>query len=449
MRRSFLTATSIAMAVASSVALGGNASINLPSPLTDDDFPSFSETEVELGQMLFWDKVLSGNDNIACASCHHPKFGTSDGLSLGMGEGGVGLGLDRTPDPNNYPEQRIPRNSPALWNVGSYEYTALFADGRIEIDPSRPTGFRTPLEDEMVSGFASLLSAQTMFPVLSSDEMAGHYRESDISMLVRQGRLTGDYGAWAAIAAKVAAIPDFRQKFSEVYPEIAAGRPVHFTDISNAVAAFMTVAFRSTNSPFDQMLRNEAEFDAAQVRGMELFYGDGNCSNCHAGSILSDMAYHAMGEPQLGPGKTERFEPHQRDIGRMRVTNDPADAYAFRTPSLRNVTLTAPYGHSGAYSDLANFLRHHVSSDGLKDYSIADATLPAMNVGKPDLNPSTEAGSDFVAISAAAYQFNREFTEEDIADLLHFLATLEDPIAKSGGHIGIPDSVPSGIPIDK
>ena len=449
MRRSFLTATSIAMAVASSVALGGNASINLPSPLTDDDFPSFSEAEVELGQMLFWDKVLSGNDNIACASCHYPKFGTSDGLSLGMGEGGVGLGLDRTPDPDNYPEQRIPRNSPALWNVGSYEYTALFADGRIEIDPSRPTGFRTPLEDEMVSGFASLLSAQTMFPVLSSDEMAGHYRESDISMLVRQGRLTGDYGAWAAIAAKVAAIPDYRQKFSEVYPEIAAGRPVHFTDISNAVAAFMTVAFRSTNSPFDQMLRNEAEFDAAQVRGMELFYGDGACSSCHAGSILSDMAYHAMGEPQLGPGKTERFEAHQRDIGRMRVTNDPADAYAFRTPSLRNVTLTAPYGHAGAYSDLADFLRHHVSSDGLNDYSIADATLPAMNVGKADLNPSTEAGSDFAAISAAAYQFNREFTEEDIADLLHFLATLEDPIAKSGGHIGIPDSVPSGIPIDR
>ena len=301
----------------------------------------------------------------------------------------------------------------------------------------------------MVSGFASLLSAQTMFPVLSGDEMAGHYRESDIAMLVRQGRLTGDDGAWAAIAAKVAAIPDYRQKFSEVYPEIAAGRPVHFTDISNAVAAFMTVAFRSTNSPFDQMLRNEAEFDAAQVRGMELFYGDGACSSCHAGSILSDMAYHAMGEPQLGPGKTERFEAHQRDLGRMRVTNDPADAYAFRTPSLRNVTLTAPYGHAGAYSDLANFLRHHVSSDGLNDYSIADATLPAMNVGKPDLNPSTEAGSDFAAISAAAYQFNREFTEEDIADLLHFLATLEDPIAKSGGHIGIPDSVPSGIPIDR
>lgn len=450
MRLSFLTLTSsIAIAVASSIAMAENRKINLPDPLTDDYFPVFSDAEVELGQLLFWDKALSGNNNIACASCHHPKFGTSDGLSLGMGEGGVGLGPDRTPDPDNYPEQRIPRNSPALWNVGSNEYTALFADGRIEIDLSRPTGFRTPLEDEMVSGFASLLSAQTMFPVLSGDEMAGHYHESDISMLVRQGRLTGDDGAWAAIAAKISEIPAYEQRFERVYPEIEAGRAVHFTDISNAIAAFMTVAFRSTDAPFDQMLRDELGFDAAQMRGMELFYGEGQCSSCHAGSILSDMSYHAMGEPQLGPGKTERFEGHQRDMGRMRVTNDLEDAYAFRTPSLRNVTLTAPYGHSGAYSVLADYLRHHVSTDDLNEYSIVDATLPAMNVGKPDLNPSAGAGSDFRAISDAAYRFERDFTDDEIDDLLQFLATLEDPVAKNGGHIGIPDSVPSGLPIDR
>jgi cytochrome c peroxidase len=449
MRLNFLIAIIIATAMASSFAWAENTTISLPNPLTDDDFPAFPDNEVELGQLLFWDKALSGNDNIACASCHHPRFGTSDGLSLGVGEGGVGLGPDRTLDPENYPEQRIPRNSPALWNVGANDYTVLFADGRIETDPSRRTGFRTPLEDEMVSGFASLLSAQTMFPVLSGDEMAGHYHENDISMLVRQGRLTGDDGAWAAIAAKIAEIPEYQQRFETVYPEIRAGRPVRFTDISNAIAAFMTVAFRSTDAPFDQMLRNEISFEGAQLRGMELFYGDGQCSSCHAGSILSDMNFHAMGEPQLGPGKTERFESHQRDIGRMRVTNNSEDAYAFRTPSLRNVTLTAPYGHSGAYSDLEDYLRHHVAADSLNGYSINHATLPEMNVVKSDLNPSSGAGSNFEAISAAAYQFNRDFTEEDISDLLQFLATLEDPIAKNGGHIGIPDSVPSGIPIDR
>ena len=65
----------------------------------------------------------------------------------------------------------------------------------------------------MVTGFASLLSAQTMFPVLSNDEMAGHYEENDVSTLVRQGRMTGPDGAWAAIAARVAAIPEYQARF--------------------------------------------------------------------------------------------------------------------------------------------------------------------------------------------------------------------------------------------
>lgn len=146
---------------------------NLPAPLTDADFPAHPMAEVELGRLLFWDKILSGNKNISCATCHHPRFGTSDGLSLGMGEGGIGLGPDRKPDPSDYPEQRIPRNAPALWNTGARGFTVLFDDGRIEVDHKRPSGFRTPLEDEMVKGFASLLSAQTMFPVLANDEMAG------------------------------------------------------------------------------------------------------------------------------------------------------------------------------------------------------------------------------------------------------------------------------------
>ena len=184
-----------------------------PPPLSDADFPSISSAEVELGQALFWDKELSGNRNIACATCHHPRFGSADGLSLGIGEGGNGIGTDRKPDPDNYPEQRIPRNAPALWNAGALGFTVMFADGRIEKDPSRPSGFRTPMEDEMVSGFASLLSAQTMVPVLSNDEMAGHNGESDISKLVRQGRITGPDGAWEAIAKRISAIPAYQDAF--------------------------------------------------------------------------------------------------------------------------------------------------------------------------------------------------------------------------------------------
>lgn len=423
---------------------------DLPAPLTDADFPAHPMAEVELGQLLFWDKILSGNRNIACATCHNPRFGTSDGLSLGMGEGGIGLGPDRKPDEADYPEQRIPRNATALWNVGAKGFTVLFADGRIEVDPSRPSGFRTPLEDEMVKGFASLLSAQTMFPVLANDEMAGHYEENEVSTLVRQGRLTGKDGAWEAIAARVAAVPDYAARFKAVYPEIAAGRPLDFTDISNAIAAYMTFDFRSDTAPFDAFLRGQGDLDPAATRGMGLFYGLAGCASCHSGPLFSDMKFHAMGDPQIGPGKAERFESHQRDAGRMRVSNRPEDAYAFRTPSLRNVTLTAPYGHAGAYASLDAYLAQHARpGSGLAGYSLDQAVLPAMEVGKPDLNPAPEGAAFDEIAKAAAASPRVSLSDADRADLIAFLKSLEDPVARAGGRMGIPSSVPSGLSLDK
>lgn len=429
--------------------LANTALPDRPAPLNDADFPTHSLAEVELGRLLFWDKILSGNRNISCATCHHPKFGTSDGLSLGMGEGGIGLGPDRVPDPADYPEQRIPRNAPALWNVGAAGFTVMFADGRIEVDLTRPSGFRTPLEDEMVSGFASLLSAQTMFPVLSNDEMAGHYEENDVSTLVRQGRLTGPDGAWSVIAARVAAVPDYAARFAEAYPDIGAGRAIGFTDISNAVAAYMTFDFRSDTAPFDAWLQGTATLDPAAEAGAVLFYGKAGCGTCHSGALLTDMKFHAMGDPQIGPGKAERFERHQRDVGRMRVSNNPVDAFAFRTPSLRNVTLTAPYGHAGAFADLAAYLRQHAApGSSLDGYRPENAVLPAMTLGKPDLAPAPEA-ADYAGIAAAVTLPPVTLSEGEVVDLLAFLKALEDPVAVTGGRMGIPETVPSGLPVDR
>ena len=424
----------------------------LPEPLTDADFPKANMEEIALGQLLFWDAELSGNRNISCASCHHPRFGTSDGLSLGIGEGGLGLGPDRRPNPDNPPEQRIPRNAPALWNVGAAGFTVLFADGRIEVDHNRPTGFRTPLEDEMVQGFNSLLSAQTMFPVLSQDEMAGHYSENEIAALVRTGRLTGSDGAWAAIAARIDAIQEYQARFRQAYAEISGGREINFTDISNAIAAYMAFDFRSDTSPFDAFLRGEDSLDADARAGLELFYGDAGCSTCHSGPLLSDMSFHAMGDVQIGPGKAERFETHQRDTGRMRVTNRAEDAYAFRTPSLRNVTLTAPYGHSGAFADLEAYLRSHIARGGqIAAYDTTEAILPEMTLSKPDLAPDA-AGADFAGIYAAAQSMPAqevELEDREIKQLMAFLKSLEDPIARSGGRLGIPEKVPSGLPVER
>lgn len=423
------------------------ADTTLPPPVTDDDFRAIEMARAELGQLLFYDKVISGNRTIACATCHHPNFGTSDGQSLALGEGGIGLGPDRKPDPDNLPEQRIPRNAPALWNLGAHEFTRLFHDGRLEKDDTRPSGLRTPLEDEMVMGFSSILSAQNMFPVLSGDEMAGHYEENEISTAVRQGIITAPGGAWDRIAARVEAIPEYRALYDKAAPE-TVGRKLVFSDVSNMVADFVAFEFRSDDTPFDAYLRGEGDLPAKAKAGMDLFYGKAGCAECHSGRFQTDHDFHAMGEPQLGPGKGERFERHQRDIGRMRVTNNPADKYAFRTPSLRNVTLTAPYGHAGAYADLTAFLRHHLDPvSGLASYTPQAVLAGPFDPAKKDW-AAFEGGEEYKAIAAAVTRPATTLSGDEIAQILAFLGSLESHGAKTG-RLGVPETVPSGLPVDR
>lgn len=423
----------------------------LPAPVTDADFAPVDRAEAELGRLLFYDPILSGNRSVSCATCHHPAFGTGDGLSLSIGDGGLGLGPKRVVDPANPPEQRIPRNAQGLFNLGAREFTVMFHDGRIEADPDRPGGLRTPLEADMVAGFASLLSAQNMFPVLSPDEMAGHYSENEIARAVRQGLITGEGGAWDLIAARVAAVPAYATAFPQVYPHVAGPGDIAFTDISNAIAAFVAFEWRSDTSPFDAWLRGAAPLPAPALRGAELFYGEAGCAACHGGKFQTDHGFHAMGEPQFGPGKGARFESHARDEGRMRVTGRDADAYAFRTPSLRNVALTAPYGHTGAHPTLAAFLAHHADPvAGLAAWDRGAAQLPEMAVADWRI---LDDGAEVAAISAAAgaaaaARGPRPLAEDEIADLVAFLEALTDPVAVDG-RLGVPETVPSGLPVDK
>lgn len=415
----------------------------LPGPLTDAHFATVDKAEARLGQLLFYDPILSGNRNVSCGTCHHPAFGTSDGLSLGFGDGGLGLGPDRVADADNMPEQRIPRNAPALFNLGAHEFTVLFHDGRIEVDPDRPGGLRTPLDADMVAGFASLLSAQTMFPVLSPDEMAGHYSENDVAQAVRRGVITGEGGAWDIIARRVGAIPVYATQFSAVYDHIDAPAQISFADISNAIAAFMEFEWRSDNAPFDAVLRAEAYLPEPAATGMDLFYGEAGCASCHSGPFLTDHDFHAMGAPQIGPGKAARFESHARDEGRFRVTGIADDLYAFRTPSLRNVALTGPYGHAGAHSDLRSFVVAHLDPAArLEGYNIAEATLPEFPVD------DARGLADRAAIAAAVRYEPRSITDAQVTALVAFLDALTDPAAVEG-RLGIPEIVPSGLPIDR
>jgi cytochrome c peroxidase len=155
-----------------------------------------------------------------------------------------------------------------------------------------------------------------------------------------------------------------------------------------------------------------------------------------------------MAAPQIGPGKAERFETHSRDVGRMRVSNDPADAYAFRTPSLRNVLHTGPWGHAGGHSDLATFLRDHADpARALTAWDPAQATLPPLETPKPDFAVASSP-VELDEIRAAIRVTPRALSEREVGALISFLDSLTDRKAIDG-RLGIPESVPSGLAVDR
>ncbi|WP_293574403.1 cytochrome c peroxidase [Phaeobacter sp.] len=398
----------------------------------------------ELGQLLFYDPILSGNKEVSCASCHHPRFGTGDGLSLSIGDGATGLGPNRVIDPDNPPEQRIPRNAPGLWNLGARSMEVMFHDGRLEADPTYGGGIRTPLGGDMAAGFDSVLSAQAMFPVLSPDEMAGHYSENEISRAVRLGQLSHRGGAWDLIAARVAEIPEYRAGFDAL---IGSDAEIKFTDVGNVLAAFIRFEWQAMDSPFDRAVQGEADLPEAAQRGRALFYGAAGCSSCHAGWLQTDNRFYSIAMPQLGPGKAARFEDHARDEGRARVTGLAEDANRFRTPSLRNVTETAPYGHSGAFATLEAMVRHHLDPvGGLYNYDRGQAVLPELQ-GADDWRILDDP-NEIDRIAASNDLSPTVLGDADVADLIAFLEALTDPSAVAG-RLGVPDQVPSGLPVER
>jgi len=441
-RCDYVTPMLRALLILSALSVSARAE-GFPPPVTDDAYRATDPAKVALGRLLFWDPILSGNRNISCGTCHQPQFGTGDGLSLGLGEGGIGLGTARVPDPANPPEQRIPRNAPGLWNLGAKEFTALFHDGRIE---DRDGVLRTPMGPEMVEGFDTLLSAQTMFPVLSGDEMAGHYSENEVAQAVRQGLITGPDGAWEKLSARVRAIPEYITMWETAFP---GDDTLDFTDISDAIGQFVEFEWRSDTAPFDLWLRGEDDLSARALQGAELFYFTQGCASCHSGPFQTDQDFHVTGQPQLGPGKRARFERHARDEGRARVTGDAADRFAFRTPSLRNVTETGPWGHAGAYADLRDFIAAHAAPRAALSEYARDVTLPdaGPEIAATDWTFMDDA-AEVTALATAVRGPDRVLTETEVTALMAFLETLRDETALAG-RLGIPETVPSGLPVDR
>jgi cytochrome c peroxidase len=418
----------------------------LPRPLAADDFIKFDADQAKLGQLLFYDKILSGNRNISCGTCHHHDLGGADGLSLGIGEGGEGLGPKRIAESEaDRIRKRIPRNAPALWNLGAKDIRVMFHDGRLEISDLYGNGFNSPAEEWLPQGLETILAAQAVFPLAARFEMAGDPEENEVSGAVND-RIDN---AWPILAKRVRIIPEYGEMFVAAFDHIDAPEQVTIVEIANALAAFIGTEWQNHDSPFDRYLAGETTALSPKARrGMDLFYGEAGCAACHSGPLMSDQGFHALGLPAFGPGKTRRFDLQPRDVGRMGESDRLEDAYRFRTPMLRNVALTAPYGHNGAYPTLEGIVRHHLDPVAMRAaWQREDAKLPkAPWFDQVDF--IVQADRREMDRQARALDIApRDLSDEDIAALVTFLESLTGETALDRP-LGRPQRVPSGLTVD-
>lgn len=400
-----------------------------------------NQEKIKLGQQLFFDKILSGSRDISCATCHHPSTHSGDDLSLSIGVGGHGIGYSRVLGETR---RLIPRNAPEIFNRGAAEWRTMFWDGRVEIKPNGEV--ISPADDKLpIEHIENIVAIQAMFPVTSRQEMRGRKGDVDIEGKPNTLAAVGDTDfedIWARVMARITAIPEYVDLFQQVYPAVAPDE-LHFAHAANALAAFQIHAFAFEDSPWDRYLSGEQNALSAEAKkGAALFYGQAGCSSCHSGTLMTDQNYYNILVPQIGPGHRDSAG---FDIGRARVTDKKEDAFAFRTPPLRNVAITGPWMHNGAYTSLEETIRHHSQPlEMLQSYDVSQLDDSLENTFR--LNTST--------ILAMSKTFSSEinvvpdFSAEEIQQLIAFLQALTSPSTSDLSHL-VPEKVPSGLPVDR
>lgn len=424
--------------------LGCLVSASIPSLTNahylDAQFPAVDAKKAELGKFLMFDKILSGNQNISCASCHHPLAGLGDGLALPVGEGGDGLGIVRnTGTDESAITERVPRNAPHVFNLAAKEFTTLFYDGRVAVDAESATGFVSPAGEQLPMGLDSALAVQAMFPVTSGAEMAGQEGENPVADATAAGRLAGENGVWNLLAKRLQANPEYVELFKGAFSAIKSAEDITYVHAANAIAAFEGSAWQCTDSLYDRYMNKQANGEdpsgvasADVMKGAELFYGKADCVACHSGHFMSDQEFHAIGVPQIGPGKGDNvdgYDDGHDDFGLEQVTGNSEDRYKFRTPSLRQVAQTGPWGHDGAFDTLEAMVRHHLNAkESLNNYDPSQAALPS----RADLDAiDWVVHNDPVRRQAIADAISEdlptvELTDAEVANLLDFLNALTD-----------------------
>jgi cytochrome c peroxidase len=321
--------------------------LGLPAVPVPPDNP-VTAAKVELGRKLFFDRRLSHNGTMSCAMCHLPEQGfTNTELARPVGVEG----------------RSVRRNSPTLLNVAYVP--ALFHDGR-----------------------ESSLETQVVGPLVERSEMGnpsiGH------------------------VIARIRALPDYRGLFERAF---GAGPSVD--RLGQAIASYERTLL-SAASPFDRWYYagETGALSAAAVEGFALFTGKAGCAACHTvgprHALFTDHLFHDTGlgwyratvraqaqapvTVELAPGVTVAVarsvvdsvgEPEPADLGRHEVTLDPADVWKFRTPTLRNVGLTAPYMHDGSLRTLVDVVRFY--DRGGHQHPGLDTRIRPLELSEPEI----------------------------------------------------------------
>ena len=350
-----------------------------------------NEKAVAFGKDLFFEIRLSANKKISCATCHDPQKSWTDGSPLAQG-------LSQTK-----------RHTPSLWNISYNRW--FFWDGRADSPWSQAL---LPIESEHEMGS----NRNTVVRLIAEDELLRKKYE------VVFGKI-GDFSDLEKFPTEASPLGNESQRTAWAGMEQANQEKVNqvFSNLGKAIAAFESKII-SKDSPFDRFVKNykkgvfseQPVLSAAAINGLRIFVGKGNCVSCHAGPNLTDNEFHNIRLKQdpynLDPGRYDGidFVKTFEFNGLSKYSDDPKKAVVkylnkiprtwgeFKTPSLRNVSLTAPYMHDGRFESLEEVLHH---------YSTFENAAP----------PDHHAESILQAL---------HFSKQEINDLIAFLKTLED-----------------------
>lgn len=269
--------------------------------------------KIELGRLLFYDPILSGQKDVSCASCHHPNYGYAESQEISIGVNGLGLGEMRTfRDPGK--EVFARRNAHTLLNTA---FNGMDADGNY--DPEKAPMFW----DLRVES----LEKQSLEPIKNLEEMRGHAYDSEVTI--------------DSVVHRLQAIAAYERLFQEVF---GGSRAISAVNVSKALAAFER-SLVANNSRFDRYMKGEVEaLSALEKEGFASFMKAG-CAKCHNGPMFSDYKLHV-----LGVAENEKLK--QPDAGAN-------NTHAYRTPTLRNLRYTDPYMHSGKLATIRSVLQFY------------------------------------------------------------------------------------------